>query len=108
MLVAGRPEEGGHIVSGVSFENVTINIQQWTNYTCPWHDFRPAPEPMLVPSFVDGIVLHNVDGVPITSSQVVFATPRKAIWGTCLQMENAANVDYSTLVCENPGSTGAM
>ena len=97
--VGARLDQGGQLVTGVVFENVSVTVDKVSNYTCGWMDWRPCSQPDIVPWFIDVFYLENTSNVSYSDVDAAFASPRKLDWGTCYNEKNATDVVQTNFHC---------
>jgi len=87
------------VIDGISLKRVNITITQFTNYSRPSHDWRPAPAPDLVYAATDGIFMDGVSHVLLSDTIITFAKPHQPFWGTCFNFTNTKYIERQNLDC---------
>lgn len=92
--ISARSENGAFVsglantVANVTFDNVHITVDKWSNYSEPVHDYRPTGTGSHVADKVvgpvDGFYLEAVDGVSFAGSSVTYVDrDAQPWWGEC-------------------------
>eukprot|EP00026_Physarum_polycephalum_P018656 Phypoly_transcript_20318.p1 GENE.Phypoly_transcript_20318~~Phypoly_transcript_20318.p1 ORF type:complete len:219 (+),score=19.29 Phypoly_transcript_20318:65-658(+) len=90
----------GPPITDLVFTNINIVISQFTNYSRPCHDWRPAPGNALFYAPTNGFYLFGGDNVILNNSFFVYLPPIELYWGTCLNVSGTTDFQQNNVKCK--------
>jgi len=89
-------------INGIIFERVKITISQFTNYSFPSHDWRPAPFPDRPFAPTNALFMQNVNNVLLQDSVFNYMGTVQSFWGPCINASGLSNVTENNFSCNGP------